>query len=78
MNNQARNCKLICKYNVQGICSTYGECISKELFIEKLEQIKAEITDLTEFLYIDSDVFRILDEHISELKGDSNVVKSNV
>ena len=37
MNNQARTCELKCKYNVQGICHIYGECIAKDLFISELE-----------------------------------------
>lgn len=48
--------------------------------IEELEKIKAEIDTLygvylsrfTERLIIKTDVMRILDEHISELKGENN------
>ncbi len=43
MKNQARACELKCKYNIQGICHVYGECIAKDLFISELEKIKGEI-----------------------------------
>ena len=81
MNNQARFCKLKCKYNIQGICHAYGECIAKDLFIEELEKIKAEIQHerskhsgegkytYTAGLKVSID---IIDNHISELKGENN------
>lgn len=49
-----------------------------ETIIEELEKIKTEIIELTEYFYIEPDVIHIIDKHISELKGDNNVVKSNV
>ena len=76
MNNQARSCKLKCKYNVQGICNIYGECIAKDLFIEELEKIKAEINEQIDFnesccertdLY---EAIGIINRRISELKGE--------
>lgn len=52
---------------------------NQKSIIEKLEKIKSEIDTLygvylscfTERLVIKSDVMRIFDEHISELKGES-------
>lgn len=52
----------------------------KDKVVSELEAIKAEIDTLygvylscfTERLVIKSDVMRIFDEHISELKGDNN------
>ena len=41
-----------------------------KLIIEELEQIKTEIKELTDHFYIEPDVFYIIDEHISELKGE--------
>lgn len=60
-----------------------AEDLQKELpnrIIAELEKIKEEIDTLygvylsrfTERLVIKSDVMRIFDEHISELKGESN------
>lgn len=51
-------------------------------FVEELEKTKEEIDTLygvylsrfTERLVIKSDVMRILDEHISELKGENNEI----
>lgn len=73
MNNQARFCKLKCKYNVQGICHAYGECIAKDLFIAELEKIKTRIDE--EVVYVNkwqvkNDSIKIIDERISELKGE--------
>ena len=78
-NNQARTCELKCKYNVQGICHAYGECIAKDLFIAELEKIKAEIAKkyALNFDFSWSTVCSILDDlnnHIKELKGENNVL----
>lgn len=80
MNNQARGCELKCKYNVQGICHAYGECIAKDLFIAELEKIRKEIMDkgmIPTHTYITVDgkalqksvVDVVIDKHIAELKG---------
>ena len=75
MNNQARSCKLKCKYNVQGICHAYGECIAKDLFIEELEIIKGKITMKSrpqwERLVVNlTDCEIIINDIIAELKGE--------
>lgn len=83
MNNQARNCKLECKYNIQGICHTYGECIAKDLFIVELETIKTEINKQSlgewyvgkldgksENVTTIESINKIINKHISELKGE--------
>lgn len=77
MNNQARICNLKCEYNIQNICHVYGECIAKDLFVEELEKIKVEIDNIRDVevangtVYVSSDdVYEILDNHISELKGE--------
>lgn len=80
MNNQARSCKLKCEYNIQGICYAYGECIAKDLFIEELEKIKAEIIACTQqeegevpacINYGIKLSTEIVEKHISELKGEN-------
>lgn len=79
MNNQARICELKCKYNVQGICHAYGECIAKDLFISELEEIRKEAYSKSYYLEWDNRgstyvqlrlLNRIIDNHISELKGE--------
>lgn len=45
MNNQARVCKLKCKYNVQNICSIYGDCIAKDLIEEKWYKLFNHLND---------------------------------
>lgn len=82
MNNQARSCKLKCKYNVQDICSIYGECVAKDLFISELEKIRQEMHDIEEpdydfsgFYYCLDAALTIVEHHISELKGESNVLQ---
>ena len=81
MNNQARICKLKCKYNVQNICSIYGDCMTKDLFISELEKIKAEIGAKVFEIQPASDkyfdgvddvmdiVSSIIDKHIKENKA---------
>ncbi len=44
------------------------EC--RKYAVKEIEKIKEEIQELTQYFYIESDVFIILDEHIAELKGE--------
>lgn len=37
--------------------------------IEELEKVDAEILELTNYLYIEPEVFDIIGKHIEELKG---------
>lgn len=60
---------------IKGLDKILKQAIIKETIIEELEKIKKEIIELTEYFYIEPDVLRIIDEHISELKGDNNVAK---
>lgn len=48
-----------------------ADAFFNESLIEELEQIKAEIKELTKHFYIEPDVFYIIDEHISKLKGEN-------
>ena len=45
MNNQARICELKCKYNIQGICHAYGECIAKDILMSKWDKLFNHLND---------------------------------
>lgn len=68
MNNQARICNLKCKYNVQGVCSIYGDCMAKDLFISELEKINKEILSECPDTNVRRICMGIINKHIKENK----------